>query len=448
MGVSCGAMPLVSAFGTDFAARPPQCGERGSNFGMDVAAARGSTAMKSALSFLVAARECEIGELEQLAVTSELVSLVGRLIHALQKERGISNVFLGSQGKRFGEQRAPQALECDELARQVRERFDELYSGPHSVRNGARLFARIAAVLHGLDELPGLRERIGARTLGADESTEAFARLISGLLAVVFEAADSASDPQVSRALVAMFNFMQGKEFAGRARAFGAMVFVGGRVDDCEQRWQQLIDTQERCFQVFTNFADPAALQAWSAQRNGPKLAELDRLRQVGRSARERAALDPRLGQDWYDCCTHRIDAMRKVEDTLASHLRALCERRIEQTRAELRDQQAILATLSHPSGPQTTAPIGPQLERSILDMLQEQSSRLQAMSDELDTVRASLNERKVVERAKGLLMAARTLSEDAAYKVLREAAMNQSRRLVDVAERIVEAHELLGPKA
>ena len=40
--------------------------------------------MKSALSFLVAARECEIGELEQLALSSELVSLVGRLIHALQ----------------------------------------------------------------------------------------------------------------------------------------------------------------------------------------------------------------------------------------------------------------------------------------------------------------------------------------------------------------------------
>jgi len=95
----------------------------------------------------------------------------------------------------------------------------------------------------------------------------------------------------------------------------------------------------------------------------------------------------------------------------------------------------------------QTQAPIGPQLERSILDMLQKQSLHLQAMSDELDTVRASLNERKVVERAKGLLMAARTLSEDAAYKVLREAAMNQSRRIVDVAERIIEAHELLGPK-
>jgi len=404
--------------------------------------------MKSALSFLVAARECEIGELEQLALTSELVSLVGRLIHALQKERGISNVYLGSQGRRFAEQRAPQALESDQLALHVRERFDELYSGPHSVRNGARLFARIAAVLHGLDELPGLRERIGARTLGADESTAAFVRLISGLLAVVFEAADSATDPQVSRALVAMFNFMQGKEFAGQERALGAMVFVGGHVDDCEQQWQQLIDTQERCFQVFANFADRAALETWSAQRNGPKLAELERLRRVGRSPRSGAPLDPQLGQAWYDCCTHRIDAMRTVEDTLASHLRALCERRIEQTRAELRDQQAILGTLSRPSGPQPPTPIGPQLERSILDMLQEQTLRLQAMSDELDTVRASLNERRVVERAKGLLMAARKLSEDAAYKLLREAAMNQSRRLVDVAERIIEAHELLDPKA
>lgn len=404
--------------------------------------------MKSALSFLVAARECEIGELEQLALTSELVSLVGRLIHALQKERGISNVYLGSQGRRFAEQRAPQALESDQLALHVRQRFDELYSGPHSVRNGARLFARIAAVLHGLDELPGLRERIGARTLGADESTAAFVRLISGLLAVVFEAADSATDPQVSRALVAMFNFMQGKEFAGQERALGAMVFVGGHVDDCEQQWQQLIDTQERCFQVFANFADRAALETWSAQRSGPRLAELERLRRVGRSSHGGVPLAPQLGQAWYDCCTHRIDAMRTVEDTLASHLRALCERRIEQTRAELRDQQAILGTLSRPSGPQPPTPIGPQLERSILDMLQEQTLRLQAMSDELDTVRASLNERRVVERAKGLLMAARKLSEDAAYKLLREAAMNQSRRLVDVAERIIEAHELLDPKA
>ncbi|HSH90312.1 MAG TPA: ANTAR domain-containing protein, partial [Ramlibacter sp.] len=80
----------------------------------------------------------------------------------------------------------------------------------------------------------------------------------------------------------------------------------------------------------------------------------------------------------------------------------------------------------------------------SILGMVQEQSRRLQAMSDELDTVRSALNDRKLVERAKGLLMAHRQLSEDEAHKVLRTMAMNQNRRLVDVAEAVLTMAEVL----
>ncbi|MNS63994.1 Nitrate regulatory protein [compost metagenome] len=65
-------------------------------------------------------------------------------------------------------------------------------------------------------------------------------------------------------------------------------------------------------------------------------------------------------------------------------------------------------------------------------------------MSDELDTVRASLNERKIVERAKGLLMAHRRLSEAEAHKMLRQTAMNQKRRLVDVAESMLAMADYL----
>ncbi|WP_431275745.1 ANTAR domain-containing response regulator [Variovorax ureilyticus] len=93
---------------------------------------------------------------------------------------------------------------------------------------------------------------------------------------------------------------------------------------------------------------------------------------------------------------------------------------------------------------PDAPAPYGRQLERSILDMVQEQSSRLQAMSDELETVRTALNERKVVERAKGLLMAHRRISEQEAHKMLRQTAMNQGRRLIDVAESVLSMAEFL----
>lgn len=59
-------------------------------------------------------------------------------------------------------------------------------------------------------------------------------------------------------------------------------------------------------------------------------------------------------------------------------------------------------------------------------------------------TVRATLNERKVVERAKGLLMAHRHLTEAEAYKVLRQMAMNQNRRLLEVAEAVLTAADVL----
>jgi hypothetical protein len=404
--------------------------------------------MDSGLSFLVAARQCEISELEQLARTSDLVGVIGRLVHALQRERGLSNVFLASRGERFGEERRQQVAACEAVQAEVRTRLDTLDTDASRVRNGARLFSRIAWVLHTLDGLPALRERIGALALTPEEATAAFVRLITGLLNVVFEAADSATDPAISRALVALFHFMQGKEYAGQERALGAAAFASGRIDKAQQdQWRHLIDAQEASLQVFTDFSDDAVRAAWHTHQPAEALVALERLRRIVASAGAGAALDPNASQPWYAHCTQRIDAMKIVEDLLAANLRLLCERRIEQARSELRDQQAILDSLRRQAeGPDDEPPalLGPHLERAILGMVQEQSRRLQAMSDELETARAALNERKVIERAKGLLMASRKLSEDEAYKMLRQTAMNQGRRLIDVAQAVLSVSDYL----
>ena len=403
--------------------------------------------MKSGTSFLLAARQCEIAELEQLARTGELVGVVGRFVHALQRERGISNIFLSSRGARFAEQRLQQAQACRAAEREVRAAFERLDTRDEHVRNGSRLFSRVAVVLHALDDLPALRECIGRQSLGAPEATASFGKLVAGLLAVVFEAADAATDPEISRALVAMFNFMQGKEFAGQERAFGARAFAAGRIDLAgQQEWQHLVTAQQACFDVFTDFSDADVLQAERSSHDAAALARIERLRRIGCSG-ESGALDPELSHAWYEHCTRRIDAMRGIEDLLATRLRHLCERRIAQARSQLRDQRAMLEALNDEAmaaGRTGPAHYGPHLERSILAMVQEQSRRLQSMSDELEEARASLNERKVVERAKGLLMAHRQMSEEDAYKALRQMAMNQNRRLVDVAGAVLSLADVL----
>lgn len=405
--------------------------------------------MKSGLHFLIAARECEIGDLEQLALTGELVGLIGQLVHALQRERGLSNLFLGSRGTRFAHARAQQLLECDAAAAQLRCHFDAMDTRGPAVRNGARLFGRIATVLQALDALPGMRCEIEALAIGPQVATAAYVRLVAGLLQVVFEAADSATDPQVSRALVALFNFMQGKEFAGQERAFGGACFAEGHLESGRaQQWLDLIESQERCFRIALDFSDASVQAAWRGAIDASTQAELERLRRIGCTLRADGQLDPELAQGWFDCCTQRIDAMRAVEELLAGQLPRLCAARIDKAHDELRNHEAIRDALARATGEAAdgdAAPnYGPHLERSILELVQQQSRRLQQMADELDTVRASLNERKVIERAKGLLMATRKLNEADAHKMLRQTAMNQNRKLLDVAQSVLALSDYL----
>ena len=65
-------------------------------------------------------------------------------------------------------------------------------------------------------------------------------------------------------------------------------------------------------------------------------------------------------------------------------------------------------------------------------------------MRDELAETKRALEERKVTDRAKGLLMKARGIDEDAAYAILRKAAMELGNRISEVAAAIVTAAELL----
>lgn len=412
--------------------------------------------MRSGLSFLVAATRCEITELRQLTLTSALVDATGRMVHELQRERGLSNLWLGAGGEGFAQQRVAQVARSAQAEAALRACFERLDTAPTHLGNGARLFSRIAWALQGLGALPALRELVATRALTPELSTEAFIRLIAALLAVAFEAADIAPDPAISRLLAARFHFMQGKEFAGQERAVGAAQFAAGRAQaPALQRLLHLVESQERCFQVFLDGAGEALAPAWSRLCADPAAADLERLRRVLAEAGDTRALDTRLSQAWFDTCTRRIDALREVEETLAQVLLQACEARIAAAQAELARYEALAAAPAGANAPGSpVAPMaffagspaeglpapetGGHLERAVLTLVQTQAARLQAMQQELEAARESLQERKLIERAKGLLMAHRQIGEDEAHRLLRQMAMNQQRRMREVAEAVL----------
>jgi response regulator NasT len=81
---------------------------------------------------------------------------------------------------------------------------------------------------------------------------------------------------------------------------------------------------------------------------------------------------------------------------------------------------------------------------RHILDMSISRFRAFSRLQDELDRAKTALEERKLIDRAKGILMGAKRLTEEDAYALLRKTAMNEKRRIADIAQSIVTAAELL----
>src|SRR5437899_1791100 len=81
---------------------------------------------------------------------------------------------------------------------------------------------------------------------------------------------------------------------------------------------------------------------------------------------------------------------------------------------------------------------------KHILDLCISRFNAFSRLQSELESTKTALEERKVIDRAKGILMKARNLSEEEAYALLRRTAMNENRKIAEIAQSVVTAAELL----
>lgn len=86
-----------------------------------------------------------------------------------------------------------------------------------------------------------------------------------------------------------------------------------------------------------------------------------------------------------------------------------------------------------------------PERVAAIVEVACARFDEFQRLRSQLAEANRKLSERKLVERAKGLLMKERRVSEQEAYELLRSLAMNRGKRIGDVAQDVITAVELLG---
>ncbi len=85
---------------------------------------------------------------------------------------------------------------------------------------------------------------------------------------------------------------------------------------------------------------------------------------------------------------------------------------------------------------------------KPILDMAISRFNTFSRLTRELAEARSELADRKVIDRAKGILMSHRGLKEEEAYALLRQTAMNEKRKMVEIARSVVTAASLFAKPA
>lgn len=425
-----------------------------------------------AARFLRSARLCRARDLEQLSILVELLKSISLLIHALQTERGASSIVLGSHGAQFTERLVAQVAQSRALEASVRERLEHIDEKLDRMSSGARFYTCVAFAFRALDTLPRAREQICVLALAPQDAIKAFTDIICCLLAVGFEVADMAADPVISRALVALVNFAQGKEYAGQERATAGAAFSRGQFHAADQsRLRQLISAQDQAFRVFAQFCEPAHVTAFHSVMATHDGAEVKRMRRTA-LARERIEGHAGIAADtWFEHTTRRIDDMKAIEDAMTAELGRLCADQLAQSLADAEGSKlhgadfmveelavnpriAMLVTDAGPAvnslgleggaGLYTVDAVLPKPMHSILDVIRAQSRRIDDVSQQLESARVELAERKVIERAKGLLMKNRRLSEAQAYALMRQTAMQQNKRIFEIAEALVSMADIL----
>jgi len=423
-----------------------------------------------AARFLRSAQLCRARDLKLLSILSDLVKGISELVHALQKERGASSIYLGFNGAHFADRLAERVAESRSFEKRVRRHLEHMDEKLDPMSCGARFYTRVAFAFDGLESLPGIREQVSALALAPQDGVKAFTQVIALLLAVGFEAADIAADPETSRALVALVNFAQGKEYAGQERATGGAALSRGHFDAADRRHlRHLNAAQERAFKLFAEFADPRHVALFLELSNNMETAEFEQMRAAVLEQDPSGAPHAVSADAWYELTTRRIDRMRGIEDCVAADLGRLCAVKLaEATGANRVDaidlgvfrRTAPLAMLVTDVDPATNR-LGmaggvelysmdnglPKPMRSIRDVVEAQSRRIDDINSQLESARVALTERKTIERAKGTLMRSRRLSEKDAYTLLRQTAMSQNKRIFEIAEAIISMVDIFkGP--
>ncbi|MCL1077607.1 HAMP domain-containing protein [Parashewanella spongiae] len=244
------------------------------------------------------------------------------LVHELQKERGMSAGFLGSNGRSFqneiGGQRRAVDQKVQALKRTIAElKFDRIIS------------SQLNRIINQLAELPRKRSQIDSLSITVGKQVEFYSSINELLLSVIDKSVMQSKDHDISVKVAAFSSYLQLKELAGIERAVLSSMFGNNEFsEDKFVKFVSLLSKQESYQERFLALSNSENIGQYQTILRSKTHADLQTFRELvlNRSLIDISSQSPEV---WFSVATSRIDLLRQFEKKLTDEITWLTQAKL-----------------------------------------------------------------------------------------------------------------------
>ncbi|WP_136068810.1 methyl-accepting chemotaxis protein [Modicisalibacter radicis] len=262
-------------------------------------------------------RQRVVANMERLQSLTTLARQAGNLVHEIQRERGMTAGFLGSEGNTFRSELGDQRPATDAQAATLLASLDAL----DSRLLGTELNAQIDAARQRLDATPGLRRRVDALDVPVGDALSHYTAINAALMNLTGTLSHVTAEASIARRLAAYYNLLEAKDLAGIERALLANAFAADRMPPAlHRRFMNLIGEEAAFLEGFDTLATATMHDHYQRALSGPEIDRLAGLRELAieRADRGGFGVDP---QQWFDWQTVKIGRLKTVEDAVTEEI-------------------------------------------------------------------------------------------------------------------------------
>ena len=257
-------------------------------------------------------------KLEDIEKTSQLLTSISLVLHETQKERGMSAGYLGSKGKNFSDKLPVQRKLTDKRISELNLLLKKLNLSSID----KKINTPLSYALKDSKKLNSMRSKITSLNIKTKDAIAYYTKMNSKFLNTVVKISTFSSSPEITRQIIAYFNFLMSKERAGIERAVGTNIattdyFTNGS----RSKFSNLISAQDSFMISFNEYASDDAKAFYTKTFNHDAIREVNSMR---KSILEADAIGG-FGVDsvyWFDTISKKLGLLKKTENYIIKELR------------------------------------------------------------------------------------------------------------------------------